>query len=46
MRVTNIDTLSAYFDRLITEKRLRKASEGRARNKNTIDEQFKNLINE
>jgi hypothetical protein len=33
------------LDRMIVnEKRLRKANEGRARNKNTIDKQFKGLI--
>jgi hypothetical protein len=33
------------LDRMvINEKRLRKANEGRARNKNTIDKQFKGLI--
>ena len=29
---------------IVNEKRLRKANEGRSRNKNTIDEQFKILI--
>jgi len=29
---------------IVNEKRLRKANEGRARNKNAIDEQFKKLI--
>jgi hypothetical protein len=29
---------------IVNEKRLRKANEGRARNKNTIDKQFKGLI--
>lgn len=29
---------------LINEKRLRKANEGRSRNKNEIDEQYKNLL--
>jgi hypothetical protein len=29
---------------IVNEKRLRKANEGRSRNKNTIDEQFKKLI--
>lgn len=33
------------LDRMIVnEKRLRKANEGRARNKNTIDKQFKDMI--
>jgi hypothetical protein len=39
-QIPNLDRM------IINEKRLRKANEGRARNKNTIDEQFKNLINE
>lgn len=30
---------------IVNEKRLRKANEGRARNKNTIDKQFKDIIN-
>lgn len=30
---------------IINEKRLRKANEGRARNKNNIDKQFKDIIN-
>ena len=29
---------------IINEKRLRKANEGRARNKNTIDELFKKIV--
>jgi hypothetical protein len=34
------------LDRMIVnEKRLRKANEGRARNKNTIDKQFKDIVN-
>jgi hypothetical protein len=31
---------------IVNEKRLRKANEGRARNKNAIDAQFKDIINE
>ena len=30
---------------IVNEKRLRKANEGRARNKNTIDKQFKDIVN-
>ena len=30
---------------VVNEKRLRKANEGRARNKNTIDKQFKDIVN-
>ena len=37
---------SPNLDRMIiNEKRLRKANEGRARNKNEIDKQFENIIN-
>lgn len=43
MRITNIDTLSTFFDRLITE-RIKEFFFGRARNKNSIDKKLKQIL--
>jgi len=44
-RLKQVQSENPSIDKfIINEKRLRKANEGRSRNKNEIDEQYKNLL--
>jgi hypothetical protein len=44
-RLKQVQSETPSIDKfIINEKRLRKANEGRARNKNEIDQQYKNLL--